>query len=97
LKQSAERHYCHGEFLRLLRRVLSDKWCILGIACFAVEFVLWTLALQRLDVSLAYQLGCLSFVGVALLSRIWLGESISSKRWVGIILILIGSILVGAS
>jgi multidrug transporter EmrE-like cation transporter len=97
LKQAAERHFSGANLLRMLRGAYKDKWFVIGITCFVLEFVCWTLALQRLDVSLAYQLGCLSFVGVALLSRLLLREQICVTRWVGITCVLLGSILVGMS
>jgi multidrug transporter EmrE-like cation transporter len=97
LKQAAVRHFSGANFLRMLRGAHNDKWFIIGITCFVLELVCWTLALKRLDVSLAYQLGCLSFVGVALLSRLFLGEQIRITRWVGITCVLLGSVLVGIS
>ncbi|HEX8948380.1 MAG TPA: EamA family transporter [Dissulfurispiraceae bacterium] len=97
LKQSAERNYSGQDILALFVKLIRDKWCVLGVLCFVLEFGIWTFALRKLDVSLAYQMGCLSFIGVVLLSKVRLGEQISGRRWTGIVLILAGSILVGAS
>ncbi len=97
LKRSAVRHYDGASVFVLVGNALRDVWCILGLLCFAFEFGLWTLALQRLDLSLAMQLGSLSFVGVALLSKTRLTEKIDGKRLAGITLVLIGCILVGMS
>lgn len=81
----------------MLLAATRDKWLILGIVCFIFEFVSWTFALQRLDVSLAYQLSCLTIITVTVFSRLWLTEQIAGYRWIGLICIFLGSVLVGAS
>ncbi len=68
-----------------------SAWIAIGLAFFAVEAVLYTAALQRLDVAMAYSLGALGFVTVALLSRFVLRERISPARWLGIVFIVVGS------
>lgn len=67
-----------------------SRWISLGIALFAVEAVLYTAALQRLDVSVAYALGALSYVSVALLSAVVLRESVPPLRRLGIVCIVAG-------
>jgi multidrug transporter EmrE-like cation transporter len=65
-------------------------WLALGVALFAAEALLYTAALQRLDVSVAYALGALSFVMVALGSAALLGETLPRSRLLGIVFILAG-------
>ena len=72
------------------------RWIAVGVALFAVEAVLYTAALQRLDVSIAYSLGALSFVAVALGSAWLLGESLPVARWLGIVCILAGCAVLAA-
>jgi multidrug transporter EmrE-like cation transporter len=69
-------------------------WLALGLLAYGVEIVLYTFALYFLDVSVAFPLGSLCFVGVALLSRIFLGEAVSHIRWLGVGCILAGTVLV---
>ena len=71
-------------------------WIATGVALFAVEAGLYTAALRRLEVSLAYTLGALSFVAVPLGSAWLLGESLPSARWWGIVCILAGCALLAA-
>jgi drug/metabolite transporter (DMT)-like permease len=66
-------------------------WVAIGLAVFAVEGVLYTAALQRLDLALAYSLGALSFVSVSLFSAILLRESVPRLRWLGIVCIVLGT------
>jgi drug/metabolite transporter (DMT)-like permease len=97
LKHAAERNSVGRNVARMLLAAARDKWLVAGIGCFILEFISWTLALQRLDVSLAFQLSSLTFIAVAVSSRIWLTEQIAGYRWIGLICIFLGNILVGAS
>ncbi len=66
------------------------RWICLGIALFATEALLYTAALQRLEVSVAYALGAMSFVVVALGAAWLLGESLPIARRLGIACIVAG-------
>ena len=72
-------------------------WSIAGLAVFAVEAVVYSLALRELPVGIAYPIGALSFVMVTLMSQWWLGETIDRNRWSGLIMIMLGTLLVALS
>ncbi len=78
-------------------KLKKDVWVALGLGLLAIEVGVYTVALHRIDVSIAFPLSSLSFVGIALLSTLFLGESVAEKRWIGIGLIILGSCLLGAS
>ena len=71
-------------------------WIGVGAALYAVEIGLYTVALTLIDVSVAFAMGSLSFVAVAVLSRLFLKERISLMRALGLLLILCGVVLMGA-
>ncbi len=71
-------------------------WLLLGVSAYGVEVLLYTEALRFLDVSVAFPLGSLCFVGVALLSRVFLGEAVGRIRWLGVGCIVAGAVLVAA-
>lgn len=96
-KVGAESVYARNNTLSLLRQVWRQRAIVLGISLFAVEAVLWTMALRLLDVSLAFPAGSLCFVFVVVLSRLWLHEQISYERWIGVSLILGGVVVIGLS
>jgi undecaprenyl phosphate-alpha-L-ara4N flippase subunit ArnE len=73
----------------------SRLWLAGGITCMAIEAIVWTIVLQNLNVSIAYPMGSLSFVMVLLMSRIFLKERVQRDRWIGVALILCGTILLG--
>ena len=66
------------------------RWIGAGVALFVVEALLYTAALQRLEVSVAYSLGAMSFVVVALGAAWLLGESLPTMRRFGILCIVAG-------
>lgn len=69
------------------------RWIGAGVALFVVEALLYTAALQRLDVSVAYPLGAMSSVAVAL-GAVWLlGESLPITRRLGIACIVGGCVV----
>lgn len=56
-------------------------------------FVFWMMSLSRLDLSYAYSLACSSALLVALFSVLFLGETVSAKMWLGVALIVLGTVL----
>ena len=84
------RHYAN----RFRLTASGVAWTALGVALYAVEILLYTLALHHLDVSVAFPVGSLCFVGVALLSRVFLGERLGRARWIGVLFILAGTIVI---
>ena len=96
-KYGAENARAEGGIGGLFRRLWRHRSVVLGIMCFAIEAVLWTMALRLLDVSIAFPAGSLCFIFVALLSRFWLKEQVGLERWIGVILILGGVIMIGLS
>ena len=72
-------------------------WIATGLTLFGIEALLYTAALQRLDVSVAYSLGGLSFVTVSLLSVAILSESVSVRRRLGLGFIVAGCAVLAMS
>lgn len=71
----------------------DSTWKILGVVFYGLEIFLWTSVLHLLDVSVAFPMGSLCFVGVALLSRIFLGEAVGMVRACGVVCIIGGTVL----
>ena len=83
-------------FLKLscTQKLRRSGWVALGLAAYAVEIVLYTLALRAVDISVAFPVGALSFVFVTALSRWPLREAVGARRWIGSVLIVAGAMLV---
>jgi len=74
--------------------ISGKKWVVAGVFLFLLEAILYTFALQWLDVSTAYPIGALCFVIVTFLACWLLNETISLTRWFGIFLIVGGCALI---
>jgi multidrug transporter EmrE-like cation transporter len=81
----------------LIAMIFRSPLILLGLMLYGVGALAWIAVLSRLDLSLAYPFLALNFVLVALVSRIFLGESIPSLRWLGIMVICVGILLVARS
>lgn len=78
----------------LAHKVFHSPWVALGVAVYALEFVLWFAALSRTQLSIAFPFTALGYVGVVLASRHVLNERISLRRWLGIGTIVVGVALI---
>jgi drug/metabolite transporter (DMT)-like permease len=72
------------------RRMFAEPWLIGGIAIYIIEFIVWIRVLALVPLSIAFPLASLNIIGVALASRVILGEAISRKQWLGAALITAG-------
>jgi multidrug transporter EmrE-like cation transporter len=72
----------------------AGGWVAAGVLLYGLEILLYTLALRRLEVSVAFPVGSLCFVGVAILSRLLLGEEVGTVRWTGVCCIVGGAVLI---
>lgn len=77
-----------------LFHMLTNIYVFIGLLLYAVSAFLWLGALSQLDVSLMYPLLSLGYVITAILAFIFLKENITLLRWLGIVLVVIGSFLV---
>lgn len=78
-------------------KALTNWRLILGTAMQAVYFGLWLAVLSWEDLSVALPLQALSYVVVAFLAQLYLGEEVGGMRWAGICLICAGVALVTRS
>jgi multidrug transporter EmrE-like cation transporter len=74
-------------------RLWQATWAI----CFGFATLLWLAAIQRADISYAYPLLGAGYVLVTLLAKWLLSERISVLRWISIVVITAGVVMVGAN
>jgi len=77
-----------------LKRIFSQVEIWWAIVFLVIGSLLWLVVLFHMEVSKAFPLLSLGFVLVMLVSRYHLGEIISLTRWIGVVLIIIGILLV---
>jgi len=68
-----------------------------GMVCYGASVCVWLAALSKAPVSTAYPMLSLGYVVVAAVSVLWLGESMTPAKVLGIVLICGGVILVSRS
>jgi drug/metabolite transporter (DMT)-like permease len=65
-------------------------WIGVGIAVYALEFLLWFAALSLAPLSLAFAFAALSYCGVLSASRFILNEQVNARQWCATIVIAAG-------
>jgi drug/metabolite transporter (DMT)-like permease len=75
----------------------GNPWILAGLLIFALGAASWLVVLSRIDLSVAYPLGALNYVLVTVMAATVLGEMIPLIRWMGVLLILCGILLIAFS
>ena len=77
-------------FFEFMGKLLGSSGFLTGAGLYVINFFLWITVLSKVDLSVAFPTGSTSYIIVAILSMVFLGEQISPYRWSGIALIIIG-------
>jgi drug/metabolite transporter (DMT)-like permease len=83
-----------AEIMSLIKRGATNKNILIGVFFEAIFFGFLLYLLSQKDVSIVWPLTALGFVITSLAAKIFLDEEISSVRWTGIFLIVLGASLV---
>ncbi len=78
-----------------IKGVLGNGHVIGGTLLMALYFGLYMLALRWADLSFVLPLTALSYLLGALLAKFYLGETVTTGRWLGALVITAGVIIVG--
>jgi len=96
-KRGASRHLAGKRAPREWASAFLTKELLAAGICLFFGTGCWLVALYRMDVSRAFPILSLGSVLVLLVSRFYLGETVSAHRWAGALLIAIGVALVSSS
>ncbi len=80
--------------LGFVMALVRSPWIVIGVAVYAVEFVIWYAALTIAPLSVAFPFAALSYCGVVLASKFILHEQVSRQRWLATAVVAIGVALV---
>lgn len=95
MKQIGEvRHFHPRALFRALGRAFRVKWMWMGISLLAVAFFSLLTLLSWENVSFIVPLTALSYVVGALMAKLFLGEEVDQIRWMGVLLVVVGVVLV---
>lgn len=85
------------EVLRILKAGVTSPQILLGIFFEAIFFAFLLVLLSKSDISFLWPLTGLSFVFATFAAILFLGEHVSTVRWAGVVLILVGAGLISYS
>jgi len=79
-----------------LKATSVNNWWILALMVlfFGASFVLWAYVVKKMDFSQAYPLSSLSFIFGMFLAFFLFQESIPFTRWIGVVFIVVGCVLI---
>jgi len=86
-----------GEVKRVIVQGVTNRNILLGVLFEAIFFAALLLLLSRADVSLIWPLTSIGFVLTTAAAKFIRHEDVSTLRWSGVVLIMIGAALVGWS
>jgi drug/metabolite transporter (DMT)-like permease len=85
------------DILIFFRGVFSSPILWIGLLSVLFAFIIWSTILSKIDLSVAVPVASFSYIFVALTSILFLHETITWMRWLGIFSILVGVIFVSMS
>lgn len=80
-----------GEIARVVKDGVTNRYILLGTFFEAMFFGGLLFLLSKCDVSFLWPMTALSFVFSTFAAMIFLGERVSSIRWAGVVLIVLGA------
>jgi drug/metabolite transporter (DMT)-like permease len=86
-----------AELGRVMKAGVTNTSILLGILFEAVFFACLLVLMNRSDISFLWPLTALSFVFATFAAMMFLGEKVSSLRWVGVVLIMAGAACISYS
>lgn len=80
-----------------LTQMATQRYFLLGGACYVLSLFVWILGLSRVPVSVAYPLLSIGYIVNAIAAQYLFGETVTVTRWLGIGFIVVGVWLVARS
>lgn len=83
-----------GEFLKT---TFASPFLWIGLFAVVAVFIIWSMVLTKIDLSVAVPIASFSYILVPLVSIIFLHEQINALRWLGVFFVILGVIFVSLS
>jgi len=78
-------------------RIILNPWVVGGFLGYAVEMVCWLYVVGHAPLSVVGPMAAISYVGVVLAGKWFLGERPGVRRWAGAGLVTFGAAILGSS
>lgn len=86
-----------ADVISFLGIVFSSPFLWLGLLSVLTTFVIWSILLSKIDLSVAVPICSFSYILVPLASIFFLHEKVNLFRWGGVVFILLGVVFVSLS
>jgi uncharacterized membrane protein len=86
-----------GEMFRAVKVGVTNVKILGGVFFEALFFACLLIMMAKSDISFIWPLTGLSFVFSTFAAMCFLGETVSAMRWIGVMLIVVGSVVIGYS
>jgi drug/metabolite transporter (DMT)-like permease len=83
-----------NQIVTTVKDVFTHPRIILGFIAYGTASLMWLVVLSRFDLSFAYPMLALTYVFVPLAAKFFLHESIPAGRWLGIVVVIVGVVIV---
>ena len=83
-------HVNFSTFPQFAAKLLTGPLVWIGILVYVLNFFIWMAVLFQIDLSVAFPVGSTSHLMVPFLAVLFLRESVSPIRWIGILMIVSG-------
>ncbi|MFH1191272.1 MAG: EamA family transporter [Candidatus Omnitrophota bacterium] len=83
--------------VEFFKAVFVSPFLWIGLFAVVVVFIIWSMVLTKIDLSVAVPIASFSYILVPLVSIIFLHEQVSALRWLGVCFVLAGVVLVSLS
>lgn len=77
-----------------LSHLIQNYELLMGLAFYGVATVVGIIALKGNDLTVLYPIASLNYVWVSLLSMKFLNEKMNKYKWLGIVLIMLGVLII---
>ena len=84
-------------FWRFVSTIIGSPLIMSGLVLYGISTIFWFLVLSRVELSLAYPMLSLGYIGILFVSSIFLGEKVTILRWSGTVFIILGVILTAST
>jgi drug/metabolite transporter (DMT)-like permease len=86
-----------GWIARAAAHVVTDPWMIAGVILLVIFLAAYLTALSWADLSFVLPATAPAYILTEVLARIYLNEAISPARWIGTLMIVMGTFLIARS
>lgn len=80
-----------------LFKTFTNPTVILGLFFYGASLILWLMVLSKEKLSFVYPLVAFSYVVTVLMSKFILKEPVPTLRWVGLLAIIVGILIIAKS